>query len=181
MMKCRRIKLWCLIGGVFILSSCIKDTIDTRKISGKIDWNPTFGIPMAYGDISLKDFIKVLDSLSIIKSYPTDSMLYITYRQNIISKSASEILTIPDQNYQEAFKGIDGDFPPLPIPITDSIHFIRNTQYTFGFSNGEEMDSVHIKTGNIVFNIQSGFQHTGWIKITLTSLKKNGIPFLLKI
>lgn len=166
---------------LLILSSCIKDNVDLNKVSMKLDWNPVYGIPVAYGDITVKDFVNVLDSLGIIKIYPADSMLYLTYSQNVISKNASEIMQIPDQNFQEVFKNSDAGFPPLPGNLSDSIYFIRNTDYNFSFNNNEEIDSIHLKSGTILFNIQSSFQHAGWIRITLTSMKKNGRPLQIKI
>lgn len=172
----RHLHLWFLMILMVIFTSCVKDTIDLSKISKKIDWNPVFGFPISYGDISLKDFVGIMDTLGVIKAYPKDSLLYLLYKQNILSQSAADLLTIPEQNYQESFKGVDIDFPPLPIPFTDSIHFTRNINYTFGFSRNEEIDSVQVKTGTMNFNIQSGFLHTGWIKITLPTLKRNGKP-----
>jgi len=156
---------------ILSLSTCVKNEIDMSKISNAVDWNPKLGIPLAHGSLSLKDLIDAVDSAGLIKEYP-DGLLYLTYRTRILSKTIDSVFTIPSQQYQEIFRG--SDLPGFPGP--DSLVYRRNSNYTFSFTKGEEIDSVNFKSGALVFSVSSEFFHKGRITITMTSLTKNGRP-----
>ena len=162
-----------------ILSSCIKDRIDMNKISYAVDWNPKYGMPVAYGNLTLKDIIESIDKDAIIKEDSITKLLYLSYSNKLFSKTAKDLINIPSQTYKEIITGITIPiFPPL---TPDTVYYQQTSNYSFNFANGEEIDSVHFKAGKILFHVSSGFKHTGRVWITMTSLKLGGKPLKIPI
>jgi hypothetical protein len=153
-----------------LLTTCVKEEIDMKKISNRVDWNPKLGIPLAYGDLSLKDIIEAVDSGGLIREYP-DSLFYITYSSHIFSKTIDSIFAIPNQQYQDLLHGSD-----LPGFIGDSLTYQRDSSYTFHFDRGEVVDSAFFKDGIFAFSVRSEFHHTGRITFTMPTLTRNGVP-----
>jgi len=176
-----RIILLAGIGALCILQSCVKNVIDMNKISNTVDWNPKFGLPVAYSNLSLKDIIESFDKNGIIKEDSVSKIMYLSYTSLLISKEAEDLITIPTQNYQEVFNGTD--IPVFPPVTPDTVSYQHNSNYTFNFTNGEQIDSVRFKAGTISFHVQSEFQHTGRVWITMPTCIKNGkaLKFLIPV
>jgi hypothetical protein len=138
-----------------------------------VDWRPKYAMPLAYGSLSLKEIVNAIDTSGIIQEYP-NGLLYISYHNRIFSKTVDSIITIPNQQFQQLFTGaaLPGVFPP-----NDSIKYTSNTNYNFNFNNGEEIDSVNFKSGNLVLKVRSEFLHTGKITVTMPTMIKNGQAF----
>jgi hypothetical protein len=164
-----------LLAGV----SCKKENIDFNKISKTVEWNPKLAAPIGYGDYTLKDFYaSENDTLGVISEYP-DNMLYLAYQTHITSKTAEQIIVLPNQAFQEIIQASTPGFPVFGTSTT--INFTRNSSYSFTFVNNEELDSVFIKSGSIILDISSTFHNTGSIKITMPSFKRNGVPLQVDI
>ncbi|HEX2934637.1 MAG TPA: hypothetical protein VHO72_04735 [Bacteroidales bacterium] len=164
-----------LVAGV----SCKKDDIDLDKISNTVSWNPKVAVPVGYGDFSVKDFYEAEDDSSgLIKEYP-DNMLYLAYRTQLLSKVAEQIILIPNQSIQEIILAGDAGFPVFGA--SNTISYTRNSSYSFAFVNHEEMDSMYIKAGTLLLNLSSTFHNTGNIRLTMPSLKRNGVPLQIDI
>ena len=161
-----------LMVAVFLTSSCIKERIDFNNISDSINLSPRFSAPIAYSDITLKDILEKQDTSGIILQY-ADGLFYLLYSEPILSKTAEEIVSIPDQSYTKSITA--GDIPSFGG--NPSISFTDTTTYNFSLNNGEEIDSVLIKGGVMQFNVTSTFHHTGTITITIPTLTLNGQPF----
>lgn len=164
-----------LVAGV----SCKKENIDLDKISNTVSWNPKIAVPIGYGDYTVKDFYEAADdSLGLIREYP-DNMLYLAYRTQLLSKVAEQIILIPNQSIQETVQASDAGFPVFGA--SNTISYTRNSSYSFAFVNNEEIDSMYIKSGTLLINLSSTFNNTGTVRITLQSLKRNGIPLQIDI
>lgn len=164
-----------LVAGV----SCKKENIDLDKISNTVSWNPKVAVPIGYGNFTVKDFYEAEDdTLGLIKEYP-DNMLYLAYRTQLLSKVAEQIILIPNQSIQETIQASDAGFPVFGA--SNSISYTRNSSYSFAFVNSEEIDSMYIKSGTLLINLSSTFNNTGTVRITLQSLKRNGIPLQIDI
>jgi hypothetical protein len=153
--------------------SCKKEDIDLNKISSTVNWDPKLAAPIGYGSYTFKDLIESQDSAGLIK-VDANNLLYLTYRTELFSKIAEELVTIPNQSFSTNIQASDPGFPVFGANTTINYGFDSN--FSFLFSSGEEIDSIFIKSGFLAFNITSTFHNMGSIRITLPTLKLNGVP-----
>lgn len=176
-----RLRVLMLFPGVVymvILTSCMKDTINLNKVSNTVDWPVSYGLPVAYGGFSLGDIVSSVDKNGLVKEDNT-GLLYLLYRDNVFSQTAENLLTIPDQSYQQSFSTTSLDFPASP-DLLDSIVISRDTSFVFTFNkNDVEIDSIHFKSGTISSSTTNnlGFSYRG--SITFPKLLKNGVPLTI--
>lgn len=157
---------------VFAGISCKKEDIDLDKISNTVNWDPKFAIPIGYGDYSFKDLIESQDSAGLIKA-DANNLLYLTYRTELFSKIAEELIPVPNQSFTGA---IQASIPGFPVFGTNTtINYTFDDFFQFSTANDEEIDSIYIKTGTLGFSIASTFHNTGTLRITFPTLKLNGI------
>lgn len=163
---------------IFLWTGCVKDHVDVKNISTRIFWNPQLGTPIAYSDLSIEDIIATQDSIHNIQEDSTHFMTLI-YSHQILSKSAEELLPIPNQSFNEVL--LESDYSLPPMPVVDTIALDRSDSYNFAFSNGELIDNIKLKTGTMIFNISSTYKHEGYIEITVPQLIKNGNPLTFNV
>lgn len=163
---------------VIIFNMCMHDEYDFSKLDDEIEITAGFLIPVAYGSLNLEDIITEFDSTSIISTDP-DGLLLLTYQDSLFSYIADDILNIPSQDFLEFF--IEADFSVLPgFPgwnTGDTLTLYRSKKFPFTFSNGEQLDSMILDEGSMVFNVTSEFQHTGNIVITCPNIRLDNVPF----
>lgn len=173
-----------MTGGLIGLNSCMDDGWDFSKISDEILLTPGIAAPIAYGELSLKDILIEFDSAGYIQEYE-DSLMYISYAQDMFSYPSYDIMSIPDQDFLEFF--IEAEVAIFPfwndLPLGDTVSFDKNQDGSFEFPNGEKLDSIYVKSGDLQINVSSSFLHSGIINIGSDSLLHDGEPFhdILKI
>ena len=160
---------------LFIFNQCMQDEYDLNKLDDEIEINSGFLTPAAFGSLTLKDIINELDSSSFISTDP-DGLLFITYQDSLFSYIADDLLEIPSQDFIEFFIESDFTIPP-GWGVGQTISLDRSQNFPFSFSNGEQLDSVILDQGSMVFNITSEFKHTGQIIITCPNIRLDDIPF----
>lgn len=156
------------------ISSCIKEKINTDKISNSVDWPVAYGLPVAYGSLSLGDIVSAVDNHGFVNEDKT-GLLYLLYRDHVFSQTAENLLTIPSQSYSQTFRTLDKDFP-VNVAF-DSIHITRDTTFAFQFNKTDvEIDSIKFKSGVMNFTNNSGFPYNNRIDVTFPTFTKNGKP-----
>lgn len=161
------------------LSSCIKDHIDMDKLSYTVDWPVKYGMPVAYGSLSLGDIVSIVDKNGYVKEDNT-GLLYLLYRDNVFSQTAKNLLTIPDQSYPQSFSIIDKGFP-VGTGL-DSVKFSRDTTFSFGFNKSDvEIDSIIFKGGLLSVSSNITFPFIIRVDITFPTFKKNGTALKIPI
>ncbi len=156
----------CILG-MFTVSSCIKEKVNLSNIG--IIYQSELKAPVAYGSWSITDLLNAANSSGYIKQYP-DSSLYFEDITNIYTQTANNIITLPNQAFNESFSS-------FPLPNGGVIKFTANTDYPCAFFNGAILDTINFSGGMLTFNITSTLTDTGSIIITLPTLTKGGIPF----
>lgn len=161
-----------------VTNSCIKDEIDLENVSDKIYWNPKLGFPVAYGSLTLEDLVDAIDSTKSIRE-DQNKFLTLVYTNNVLSSSAASILRIDNQHFSEVL--LESQYNLPPFPTQDTIVLNRNSDYAFSFSQGEVIDSVHLKGGTLLFNVSSTYKYRGSLKITVPMLVKNKMPLVINV
>jgi hypothetical protein len=157
----------------FIMASCVKDEVDLDNISDQVYWNPKFGVPVAYGTLSIADLIEEVDSTNSITE-DANHFLSLIYSNSVLSNNAGSLLKIQDQQFSEVL--LESQYNLPAYPTQDTIRLTRASTDTFQFSNGEIIDSIKMKAGAMAVHVSSTYKQMGSLKIIVPKLTKNKVP-----
>lgn len=163
--------LFILPAGFLLIGAggCIKDTIDLEHFSDRFELTPGIAIPLGYGSLGMDDMITRFDSTGFVKK-DASGMLELCYNSQLLSLTAAEVISFPDQHFDQFFVRSE-----IAVPsITDSVVLQKSKDYAFSLQPDERIDSIILKEGNFHFSIQSSFQHTGRLVISSPYILKNG-------
>lgn len=153
---------------VMLVSSCDRFEDFTRldQIDGEMEFKPAIVAPLAYGDFSLEDVLTSLDSSGLIGQYE-DNLLYVYYKDTAYSVTADEMLDVPNKFSETTY--IDDDIDPaawalLPPNIVYSFPKIDTMDFTI--EEGDKIDSIFLKGGNVNIEVSSEFKHSGTLTVT---------------
>lgn len=163
------------LASILLFNRCMHDEYDFSKLDDEIEITGGVLSPIAYGSLNFEDIISEFDSSSFISS-DADGLLMITYKDSLISFIADDILEIPSQDFIEFFIQSDFIIPP-GFGTGDTIRLNRTKKFPFSFSQGEQLDSMILDEGDMIFDITSQFQHEGEIVITCPNIRLNNVPF----
>ena len=116
----------------------------------------------------MKDLISGADTNVLVED--ASNFLSIVYRASVFSERADEIISIENQNVNSSWTFPTGT-------ITDSATFNYTISTTFTSPNGERFDSIYIKSGALLFNLNGNLNHNGRLRIIIPTVKKNGMIF----
>ncbi len=174
----RLITISLFLSSFLFLYSCLDPEWDFERISDEVLLSPGIAAPLAYGSLDIETMLKEIGTSHIIKKFD-DSLLYIAYDRELFTFNANEIINIPNQTFLEFFIESDVALEPewIGAGIGDTILFEKEQNSEFVFNNNERIDSIHIKTMDLVIDIQSSFRHAGILTLTSESIKLDGEPF----
>ena len=167
------IKTTAMVFAIFIFGQCMRDEFEFDKLSTEVEINAGLLMPLAYGSLSFDNIISEFDNSGLL-SEDADGLLYLTYADSLISFVANDILNIPEQDFFQFF--IQTDFGFGGGWTTVSVDSTQN--FPFTFANKEELDSMIVNDGDIIFEISSEFQHTGQIIMTFPNITRDGNPLV---
>ncbi|MGB3946351.1 MAG: hypothetical protein WBM13_00080 [Bacteroidia bacterium] len=157
----------------FTLVSCVKDNFELDKLMG-VEWNPNLAVPLVYSSLSLEDMLKNGGGLVVVDA---DNFCSLVYRGNLFSLMAKDLIQIPNNQPPPFTMSLDnGQISALGIAGTITIPYSQTLAFDSG-NNGPKIDSVIFKTGSLDVSLNSDFQYSGQIKLTLPGARKNGVAF----
>ena len=164
MSKKIRKKLLHFVYFTLILSSCKKtDQIDLSSLQ-------TYhhvAIPLVSAEIDVEDMLE-RDTGDVI-STGTDGELFLVYANPPTTLNASEIIEIPDQNFNISVNPAPQNLPSL----IGSISYSDTNFNAFTFSQGEELTSIEFSQGILTIEIDNNLSHEVVVNITIPSLVDN--------
>ena len=166
------LKLFTFILIITMYSSCIKNNdFDYDKIASS-SWNPDVAVPLIHSSLDIKDIIAISDSNSF--SIGADHLVTLIYRGNIYSIKGEDFLPVIDQSDNQNFILDNSDSTVLYSTGNVSKTVTRTLPYIF--PGGESIDSIFVKTGSLIANINSDVPHSGTLTISIPTAIKNGQP-----
>lgn len=156
-----------LISILFIASCFDKRDFAFDKIAA-FQWEPNLAAPIIKSTLTMKDLISNADTNVLVED--ASNFLSIVYKASVFSERADEIISIENQNFNSAWTFATGT-------ITDSATFNYTISTTFTSPNGERFDSIYIKSGALLFNLNGNLNHNGRLRIIIPTVKKNGMIF----
>lgn len=153
---------------ILLIVSCFdKRDFEFDKITA-FEWEPNVAAPIIKSTLSMKDLISGADTNVLVED--ASNFLSIVYRASVFSERADEIISIENQNVNSSWTFATGT-------ITDSATFNYTISTTFTSPNGERFDSIYIKSGALLFNLNGNLNHNGRLRIIIPTVKKNGMIF----
>jgi hypothetical protein len=160
-----------LISVLIFLNSCMEDYWDFNKIDDEIEVNTWLAGPIVYGSVSIQDLLNEIDNSSDYIHQFDDDLLYLAFSNNLLSYTAEDVVNIPDQQFIQLYLQSDIDIPAWVVSsLGDTISFQKRKNGEFTFSNGEIIDSIHIKKTMVNMHIESSFKHEGILIVKSDSL-----------
>lgn len=164
----------------FIATGCWKDRFDINNISTPDSWNPDVCAPLVHSKLTMKDILNDYDHNNLFQEDVT-GFLYLVYWNRVYSRTAAEMLAIPNQNVNSSFPfSVAG---ALPIGWNATAPPYTRT-YSFIMPNGEVLDRailneqvMGIVGGTLVFQATSDLNHDATINISIPAATLNGVPF----
>jgi hypothetical protein len=169
-------KIIILVLSVLFLGSCIKeitDTVDKISNTDGVIWNPTIAVPLIYSKLGLDELFNQLGDLEFIR-IEADGGLTIVCADEYETKTAEEIINLPNQSFGETYTLTAAQRAALSTAGTVKINLNRTIGYVF---NNYEIDKIWFKRGEFNLNLSTTLEHDVAIKITIPEGEKNGDTF----
>jgi hypothetical protein len=154
---------------VILLVACKK--LELNKIASSA-WSPNLAVPLAIGEFSVYDILANKDS-SILNVGP-DGAVAIVYSQSADIVRASDLLALPNQNFN-----YNGSLSDFGIPASPSFSGTQSysTSQTFPLNNpsGGSLFTIDFRTGNLTIEASTTLMHSVKYEFTFPDLKENGV------
>lgn len=154
-----------------ILVSCLEELENTDKIASST-FEPVIEFPLINSDFSMRDMLT--EGNSKAKITEDNGLMVITYTDSISSLSAESFFLLPDQ--QSPILSINGSEITFPSPGA-SITITKNLTFNFNTLQGELLDSILFKAGQLAFAVNSNLPANIDLQLSLSSLKFSGTSF----
>lgn len=151
---------------IFPATSCVKDITETIEKASKVNqvkWNPTIALPLVYSNLSFRDFLKGTNANQYIM-IDDDSLVNLIYEENYISDYAEDVFDLETQNYGETFTFNSTQLEVLNSLGEVTVNFSQRVSYD---GNGNELDKIWFKAGQIELNFTSTFEHNISCKLSI--------------
>lgn len=140
-------------------------------------WSPDLAFPVVNAEFQLKDII--VKSKSNIQE-DSDGFLTFVYEDTLVSSKAEDLINIPNQEFVFSKSLSQLEISNLQTILTVGQTFTSpEIPFTFDVasSSGFSLDSVLIKSGLFLFDINSDFRHNVALTIKIPGATKNGVVF----
>lgn len=162
------------------ITGCWKDRFDFDSISTPDTWNPDVCAPLVHSNMTMKDILNDWDHNNLFQEDAT-GFLYLVYWNTVYSRSAAEMLAIPNQNVNTNFPFSVTGTLPYGMDVTAPPY---TRTYSFAMPNNEVLDRAVLNPqiagvvgGYLVFQATSDLNHNATINISIPAATKGGIPF----
>jgi hypothetical protein len=171
------VKINRLFFGLFILlpvlfTSCRKMEFD-KIASGA--WNPNLAVPLAHSSFSVYDILAYKNDSELVVIDPSNGAIALTYRGEIASFNAQDLVKINTQNIQHTISLSEMGMVSAPS-YTGSVSSSNTKTLTASTDNGVEIHTMNVFNGILEFHVSTELKHDIAITITFPEIKKNGIP-----
>lgn len=155
----------------FILASCLEEIDRIDKIEDP-SFAPSIDFPLVSSDFSMEEFLTEGESKARV--IDQQGLLVLTYDDTVTTPPGDAFFSLPDQ--QSPVVSITGPEVSFPSPGA-SVTVTKNLTFAFTPQNSEALDSVRIKAGQMLFQMNSTFPADISLEVNIASLKIQGSVF----
>lgn len=150
------------------------EELDNADKIGGTTFEPEIGIPLVNSTFNMGDFLTAGGSKASISEQ--SGIMVLTYDDSVSTPAAETLFTIPNQ--QSPVISITGSDVTFPSP-GGSVTLSKSITFPFNPSAADDLDSILIKAGEMVFSLTSTFPADIDLAISIPSLKQQGAGFQL--
>jgi hypothetical protein len=147
------------------------DDYDLKKIKA----NPTLNLPLAFGNLTIDDFLSKVDSTHI--KVDKDGLVYLSYEQTLRTQGINDLLDFPSRSFT---KIIPLRAATLPARSDRFQYTTLNTNEDFNFSP-EKLTEIKFKTTTVkitvTFTPANPASNNFEVQVKLPNFKLNGSQF----
>ena len=179
MRKVFKLLVLTIIAFTCIIASCTRDNFDMDRLSGQVDYDGSFAIPLAYSDMKLYQILDVMDT-SIALQDNEEGFLSMVYHSYVESKRVQELLNIDVPPFSTRINL--SDMTSRGIRSGASLNYTAEDKISFtltndGTQNNEaEIDSIVLNSGVLEYNLESTLGNSMKVVVEFPSITKNGRP-----
>lgn len=163
-----------LLGSIFLLSSCLKETIDDLSGIKGIKVSNSFSAPLIDATMGMKEIYESYSNKAFIREAP-DHLLIFTYNSGdtLAPKQFVDLPAIPFDYVLQ-----------MPAPVImqfenqGNIDFTVDQLLTLPTTNKEKVKLVNVKQGTFSVDVVNSYRHNATIILTYPSVTKNGQPLV---
>lgn len=178
----RFLQLVAIAALILVSLSCSRfDDFKLDNLDTEVEFEPSIVLPLAYGSFNLQDLLEAFDSTGIV-SQTGDSLLFIYYLDTAYSVTAEEIVDIPNKASTETYIESDVNTPAWALlPDGDEMTFSKIEIMDFEIQEGDQIDIVLLKDGQMNIVVNSSFMHSGTLLMTSPNIfDPNGDSLMLE-
>jgi len=156
-----------LLAGGHFLHSCQKEEFQLDKLSDEMEIRTHLVAPLIHGSMSMNELVAEFDSTGNIGEFE-DGLIYLTYADTMVDVWVDTLDLMVDGLYTEIYfdTEISGDPNFIGSSVGDTIHFIKSKFFGFETTGDNRLDSLVFKGSELLTEIQSSFQHAGFLTIS---------------
>jgi len=149
------------------LHSCQKEQFQLDKLSDEIEIHTDLVAPLIYGSMGMSEIVAEFDSSGYVGEFE-DGLIYLTYADTISDVRVDTLELVVDGLYTEIYYDTEIASDPefIGSAIGDTIHFIKSKYFGLETKGNNRLDSIVFKGGELLTEIVSTFQHTGFLTIS---------------
>lgn len=159
--------------GMLSLQSCMKDNFSDIK---SVVYKPGFAMPLFNSELKLSDIIQNFDSGGLMQEDPNSHLLSLVYTNSIKSPYASKLFSIPSQTWSKQIGMTASDTVQFLANTTITLPYLDTVKFNFPDATAKVMN-ILLKSGNLKFDINSTFKHSGVLTFSFPTVTKNGLAF----
>lgn len=170
--------MFLLVGGLF-LTSCNKEYFQLEKLSDEMEIRTDLVAPLIHGSMAMGDIVARFDSSGYVGSFD-DGLIYLAYADTLADVMVDTLDLVIDGLYSEIY--FDAEIGDNPIfigsSIGDTVHFTKSKYFGFETEGENRLDSILFKGGELLTEMESTFQHAGFLTISSVYILDNdGNPY----
>jgi len=168
-----------MMAGGFFLHSCQKEQFQLDKLSDEIEIRTDLVAPLIYGSMGMGEIVTELDSSGYVGEFG-DGLIYLTFADTIVDVNVDTLDLLVDGIYTEIYFDTEIAIDPIFLgsAIGDTVHFIKSQYFGFETTGDNRLDSIVFKGSELLTEIQSTFQHSGFLTISSTYIRyADGNPY----
>jgi hypothetical protein len=156
-----------MMAGGLLLHSCQKEQFQLDKLSDEIEIHTDLVAPLIYGSMGMGEIVAEFDSSGYVGEFE-DGLIYLTYADTISDVRVDTLDLVVDGLYTEIYYDTEIASDPefIGSAIGDTIHFIKSKYFGLETKGNNRLDSIVFKGGELLTEIVSTFQHTGFLTIS---------------
>ena len=164
------------VASTILLAACSgminSDDYDLKKIKA----NPTLNLPLAFGDLTIDDFLSKADSANI--KVDNNGLVYLQYQQTLKSQGIRDLIDFPSRSFT---KVIPLPASTLPARNLEIQYATLNTNEDFNFSP-EKLTEIKFKATTVkvtvTFTPSNASTSAFEVQVRLPNFKlNNNVPF----